>query len=209
MVAETLNLSQLEGYATGGTVHLIINNQIGFTTMPSGARSTVYSTDVARMVQAPIFHVNGDDPEAATRVARLAFEFRQEFKKDVVIDMVCYRRHGHNEGDDPGYTQPILYRKIKDQPSVAVLYGNQLAREKVIGKGEVEVLRKQEADRLAEQFDSAKGKAAVPESEESFGDDQAVPFPAPPSTAVPMERAGASGRRQRRIPARASPFIPS
>ena len=187
VVAETLNLSQLEGYATGGTVHLIIDNQIGFTTMPTGARSTTYSTDVARIVQSPIFHVNGDDPEAATRVARLAFQFRQQFKKDVVIDMVCYRRHGHNEGDDPGYTQPILYRKIKDQPSVAVLYGNQLVREKVLAKGDVEMLRKQQADLLAEQFDSAKGKAPVAELEEEFGDDQSVPFPVPPSTSASME----------------------
>jgi 2-oxoglutarate dehydrogenase E1 component len=188
VVAETLNLSQLDGYSTGGTVHLIINNQIGFTTLPSGSRSTVYSTDVARMVQAPIFHVNGDDPEAATRVARLAFEFRQEFKKDVVIDMVCYRRHGHNEGDDPGYTQPILYRKIKDHPSVAVLYGRQLEREKSVAKGAVDTLRKQQVDLLAKEFDLAKGKVhANSHEEEGFGSDQAVPFPFPPTSAAPLE----------------------
>ena len=132
VVAETLNLSQLEGYTTGGTIHLVINNQIGFTTLPDEARSTPYSTDVARMVQAPIFHVNGDDPEACVRVAQMAFDYRQEFKKDVVIDMFCYRRHGHNEADDPSYTQPLLYRKIKDHPSVAALYGERLVREEVV-----------------------------------------------------------------------------
>src|SRR5690242_9293601 len=142
VVTETLNLSQLEGYSTGGTIHLIINNQIGFTTLPDESRSTPYSTDVARGVQAPIFHVNGDDPEAAIRVVQIAFDYRQKFKKDVVIDMFCYRRHGHNEGDDPSYTQPILYRKIKEHPSVAVLYSDRLVREGMIANDEVDAMRK-------------------------------------------------------------------
>jgi 2-oxoglutarate dehydrogenase E1 component len=188
VVAETLNLSQLDGYATGGTIHLIVNNQIGFTTMPSGARSSTYSTDVARMVQAPIFHVNGDDPEAATRVARMAFEYRREFQKDVVVDMVCYRRHGHNEADDPGYTQPILYRKIKDHPSVTALYSSRLIREKDIARGDVESMRKAVADRLARAFDAAKGQAVPDVPEEESGSEPAFPFTVPARSAVPLDK---------------------
>jgi 2-oxoglutarate decarboxylase len=159
VVAETLNLSQLDGYATGGTIHLIINNQIGFTTLPDEARSTPYSTDVARGVQAPIFHLNGDDPDAAVRVVEIAFDYRQEFKKDVVIDMICYRRHGHNEGDDPSYTQPILYRKIKDHPSVGTLYAERLVREGVLSAEEVQALRKAAAQRFNEAYDAAQAGA--------------------------------------------------
>ncbi|WP_370893961.1 multifunctional oxoglutarate decarboxylase/oxoglutarate dehydrogenase thiamine pyrophosphate-binding subunit/dihydrolipoyllysine-residue succinyltransferase subunit [Janibacter sp. GXQ6167] len=132
VVAETLQQSQLRGYRTGGTVHLIINNQVGFTTAPSSSRSSVYSTDVARMIQAPIFHVNGDDPEACVRVAELAYEFRQAFHKDVVIDMVCYRRRGHNEGDDPSMTQPLMYKLIEGKRSVRKLY-----TESLIGRGDI------------------------------------------------------------------------
>jgi multifunctional 2-oxoglutarate metabolism enzyme len=156
VVAETLNLSQLEGYTTGGTIHLVINNQIGFTTGPSEARSTPYSTDVARMVQAPIFHVNGDDPEACLRVAQLAFDYRQAFKKDVVIDMFCYRRHGHNEADDPSYTQPIMYRKIKAHQPVSRLYTERLERDKIVTGAEAERIRKDYLAMLAEAYDVAQ-----------------------------------------------------
>jgi 2-oxoglutarate dehydrogenase E1 component len=140
VVAETLNLSQLRGYRTGGTIHVVVNNQVGFTTSPSSSRSSLYSTDVARMVQAPIFHVNGDDPEACMRVAQLAFEYRQAFNKDVLIDLVCYRRRGHNEGDDPSYTQPLMYDLIEKKRSVRKLY-----TEALIGRGDITVEEAEQA----------------------------------------------------------------
>ncbi len=140
VVAETLNLSQLRGYRTGGTIHVIVNNQVGFTTSPAASRSSFYCTDVARMIQAPIFHVNGDDPEACVRVAKLAFEYRQEFKKDVVIDMVCYRRRGHNEGDDPSMTQPLMYNLIEGKRSVRKIY-----TESLIGRGDISVEEAEQA----------------------------------------------------------------
>jgi 2-oxoglutarate decarboxylase len=156
VVAETLNLSQLEGYRTGGTVHLVINNQIGFTTLPRDSRSTQYATDVARMVEAPIFHVNGDDPEAAIRSVQLAFDYREQFKRDVVIDLICYRRNGHNETDDPAYTQPVMYRKIQQTASVAVQYGEKLVAEKLVSAGDVQASRKKASDRLNAAFDANK-----------------------------------------------------
>jgi 2-oxoglutarate dehydrogenase E1 component len=132
VVVETLQMSQLRGYRTGGTVHLVINNQVGFTTPPESARSSVYSTDVAKTIQAPIFHVNGDDPEAVARVAELAFAYRQEFHRDVVIDLICYRRRGHNEGDDPSMTQPMMYNLIEAKRSVRTLY-----TEALVGRGDI------------------------------------------------------------------------
>jgi 2-oxoglutarate dehydrogenase E1 component len=126
IVAETLNMSQLHGYGTGGTVHVVVNNQIGFTTLPEDARSSMYATDIAKMIEVPIFHVNGDDPLAVDFVTEMAFDFRQEFGRDVVIDMYCYRRYGHNEGDEPSFTQPDLYAKIQKRPPVAQIFKKEL-----------------------------------------------------------------------------------
>ncbi len=151
VVAETLNLSQLKGYRTGGTVHIVINNQIGFTTGPVDQRSSPYATDVARGVQAPIFHVNGDHPEDAVRVIRLALAFRQTFKRDVVVDLVCYRRWGHNEADDPSYTHPLLYAKIKSHRSTRKLYTEQLLR-----RGDIDV---EAAEESLESFHALLTKA--------------------------------------------------
>jgi 2-oxoglutarate decarboxylase len=137
IVAETLNLSQLRGYSTGGTIHIIINNQIGFTTSPVDARSTVYASDVAKMVQAPIFHVNGDDPEATLLCAQFAYEYRMKFHKDVVIDVYSYRRLGHNESDEPAFTQPVLYKAIRNHPSVRTIYQNKLMAGNVVNSDDV------------------------------------------------------------------------
>ncbi|MFJ9947987.1 multifunctional oxoglutarate decarboxylase/oxoglutarate dehydrogenase thiamine pyrophosphate-binding subunit/dihydrolipoyllysine-residue succinyltransferase subunit [Kitasatospora sp. NPDC091207] len=144
VVAETLNMSQLRGYRTGGTVHVVVNNQVGFTAAPASSRSSMYCTDVARMIEAPIFHVNGDDPEAVVRVARLAFEFRQAFHKDVVIDLICYRRRGHNEADNPSFTQPLMYDLIDKKRSVRKLY-----TEGLIGRGDITM---EEAEQALQDF---------------------------------------------------------
>lgn len=161
IVAETLNLSQLSGYRTGGTVHIIVNNQIGFTTTPEDARSTVYATDVAKMIQAPIFHVNGDDPEASLWAAKLAFEFSRRFKKDVVIDLFGYRRHGHNEGDEPGFTQPLLYEKIKTHPSVKKIYADKLINNNVVSEQDVLKIEEEFNQQLNAALEKIKKKSVV------------------------------------------------
>ncbi|MBK5221857.1 MAG: multifunctional oxoglutarate decarboxylase/oxoglutarate dehydrogenase thiamine pyrophosphate-binding subunit/dihydrolipoyllysine-residue succinyltransferase subunit [Acidimicrobiia bacterium] len=162
VVAETLNLSMIKGYRVGGTIHVIINNQLGFTTAPDSARSSEYPTDVAKMVQAPIFHVNGDDPEACVRVARLAFQYRQRFDKDVVIDMFCYRRFGHNEGDDPSYTQPQMYAKIDSRRSVRKLYTEALVKRGDISLEEAEQALDDYRARLQEALDETRQAATAP-----------------------------------------------
>src|SRR5436309_8035204 len=180
VVAETLNLSQLRGYRTGGTVHVVVNNQVGFTTAPEYSRSSVYATDAARMIQAPIFHVNGDDPEAVVRVGRLAFEYRQAFGKDVVIDLICYRRRGHNEADNPSFTQPRMYDLIDAKRSTRKLY-----TEALIGRGDISMEEAEQALRdyqqhLERAFTETREAARRP------ADPGAVVRPAP-ATPAPID----------------------
>jgi 2-oxoglutarate dehydrogenase E1 component len=156
VVPETMLLSQLKGYATGGTIHIIINNQIGFTTAPQYSRSGPYSSDVAKGFQAPVFHVNADDPEAVVHIARIATEFRQEFKGDVVIDMVCYRRHGHNESDEPAFTQPLMYRKIASHPTTRQIYVRKLVAEGTVSEDEADGIVSSFQQRLETDFEAAK-----------------------------------------------------
>jgi len=155
LVAECFDLSQLRGYRTGGTVHFIVNNQIGFTTSPSYSRSSPYPSDVAKVVQAPIFHVNGDDPEAVVHVARLAMEYRQEFKRDVVIDMFCYRRFGHNEADEPSFTQPKMYKAIAKHPTTREIYAQKLVDNGTVTASEVEAMDSDFRTRLENDFEAA------------------------------------------------------
>ena len=172
VVAETLNLSLLRGYRTGGTVHIIVNNQVGFTTAPQYSRSTVYATDVARMIQAPIFHVNGDDPEAVVRIARMAFAYRQAFKKDVVIDMVCYRKRGHNETDNPSFTQPLMYDIIEAKRSTRKVY-----TEALIARGDITM---EEAEAALRDYQQHLERAFTETRD-------AADRPAEPGTVLPSE----------------------
>ncbi|MCA1222924.1 multifunctional oxoglutarate decarboxylase/oxoglutarate dehydrogenase thiamine pyrophosphate-binding subunit/dihydrolipoyllysine-residue succinyltransferase subunit, partial [Streptomyces sp. 8L] len=185
VVAETLNMSQLRGYRTGGTVHIVINNQVGFTAAPEASRSSMYATDVARMIEAPIIHVNGDDPEAVVRVARLAFEFRQAFNKDVVIDMICYRRRGHNEGDNPQFTNPQMYNLIDNKRSVRKLY-----TESLIGRGDITL---EEAEQALQDFQGqlekvfAEVREATSQPSEAVVPDAQAEFPVSVTTGVSQE----------------------
>ncbi len=190
VVVETLNLSQLDGYRTGGTIHIVINNRIGFTTSPVGARSSLYCTDVARTVQAPIFHVNGDSVDAVLRAMDLAFRFRQQFHKDVVIDLVCYRRHGHNEGDDPSLTQPVLYRRIEQQPSVRSVYAGRLAKEGAIGPEEGQQLYNE----IYHELDAKAAEPHEPPAPEPLVESQPLP------SAAPEERLVQVGAALTRLP---------
>jgi 2-oxoglutarate dehydrogenase E1 component len=155
-VAETLNLSGLPGYETGGTIHLIVNNQLGFTTSPEEGRSSVYSTDVAKMIQIPIFHVNGDDPDTVYNVLQIALDYRQRFHKDVVIDVIGFRRHGHNEGDEPSYTQPVMYKQVRAHPGVRDIYARRLVRDGVITEAAVQSLMEERTRRYENALLGAK-----------------------------------------------------
>jgi 2-oxoglutarate dehydrogenase E1 component len=197
VVSETLSLSLLKGYRTGGTIHIIVNNQVGFTTSPSSARSSTYSTDIAKMIQSPVFHVNGDDPEACVRVARIAFEYRQTFNKDVVIDMICYRRRGHNEGDEPSFTQPLMYKLIDAKRSTRKLY-----TEALIGRGDITVEEAEEVLRDYQQqlegvFTSVHN--TEPESDPSWRP-PVVPEPATVNTSVAEDQLRKIALTQSSIP---------
>ncbi|GAA3375496.1 multifunctional oxoglutarate decarboxylase/oxoglutarate dehydrogenase thiamine pyrophosphate-binding subunit/dihydrolipoyllysine-residue succinyltransferase subunit [Streptomyces sannanensis] len=178
VVAETLNMSQLRGYRTGGTVHIVINNQVGFTAAPASSRSSMYATDVARMIEAPIFHVNGDDPEAVVRVARLAFEFRQAFNKDVVIDLICYRRRGHNEADNPSFTQPLMYDLIDKKRSVRKLY-----TESLIGRGDITL---EEAEQALQDYQGQLEKVFTEVREATAEAPSELPVPTAPQDGFPV-----------------------
>ena len=191
VVAETLNMSQLQGYRIGGTIHLIVNNQIGFTTLPADARSTTYCTDVAKMIEAPVFHVNGDDPLAVRFCAELALEFRQTFKQDVVIDIFCYRRYGHNEADDPVSTQPTMYADINTHPSVGTQFQQRLIASGTISVEDAATLENEMQERLNKVLEVVKA-AEKDQSINSFTGSTAVPQPpyshAPVDTAVAKEQ---------------------
>jgi 2-oxoglutarate dehydrogenase E1 component len=162
LVAETLNLSQLPGYKVGGTIHVVVNNQIGFTTAPVDGRSTRYCTDVAKMIEVPIFHVNGEDPEAVVYVAELALDFRETFGQDVVIDMVCYRRHGHNEGDEPAFTQPLMYKKIRDRPGIKELYTEHLIMTGDLSTDEAETIAETFREKMQAVYDEVHNVEVAP-----------------------------------------------
>ena len=187
IVAETMNLSQVPGYSTGGTVHIVVNNQVGFTTNPEDGRSSTYCTDIALAFGAPVFHVNGDDPEACVRATQIAYDYRQRFHKDVVIDMVCYRKYGHNEADDPSYTQPAMYRKIRAQKPVTELYAARLAEDGLVAADEVQQLREAQRQRLYSVYDEAQRSKQQYETQE---------LSTIPAAALPMDRPSGSPPRE-------------
>ncbi len=204
LVAETLDLSDLKGYRVGGTIHFVINNQIGFTTSPTFSRSGPYCSEVAKLIQAPIFHANGDDPESVVHVARIATEFRQQFKKDVVIDMFCYRRHGHNESDEPAFTQPLMYKRIAKHPTTRKLYADRLVQEGTVSAAEADGMVNEFQARLESEFEVASSykpnkadwlEGAWSGMQIASGDDRRG------ETALPIETLREIGQALGRVPA--------
>jgi 2-oxoglutarate dehydrogenase E1 component len=199
MVAEVFNLSQLHGYRTGGTIHIVINNQIGFTTDPKAGRSSLYSTDVAKIVQVPIFHVNADDPEAAYRVLQIALDYRQEWHKDVVIDLIGFRRHGHQETDEPTYTQPLMYKRIEEHPGVRAIYAGHLVKGGVLSDQDVQQLEDRQHEAYEQALTAAKSKgekagASAAQHPGESGNVEAV------TTAVPAETLNQIGHAITTVP---------
>jgi 2-oxoglutarate dehydrogenase E1 component len=203
VVAETLNLSQVEGYRTGGTLHVVINNQIGYTTLPEHARSSRYSTDIAKMLMVPVFHVHGENPEAVVHAMRLAVDYRWEFGKDVVIDLVCFRRYGHNEGDEPYFTQPLMYDRIRGRSPLEKIYAERLMDEKVVTASEIEPLAAEMRQRLEADYEAIHGSVCVfPEHNfyENWRDYSGIYSPVTLETAVGRDRLLSLARSLNRVP---------
>jgi len=203
VVAETLNMSQLDGYRTGGTIHIVVNNQIGYTTLPEHARSTRYSTDIAKMLMVPVFHVHGENPEAVVHAARLAAAYRWEFGKDVVIDLVCFRRYGHNEGDEPYFTQPLMYERIRERPSLDRIYAGELIDRGVIGQPEIERIAGEYRSRLTADYDAIHGSVCVfPEHRfyENWSAYSGAYSPVTLETGIPREKLAVLARSLNRVP---------
>ena len=205
VVQETLNLSELRGYRTGGTLHVVINNQVGFTTEPNDGRSTTYATDIAKMLQVPIFHVNGEDPEAVAQVVSLAMDFRKEFHRDVVIDLYAFRRWGHNEGDEPRFTQPRMYNEIDARATVREQYLGQLLKLGKITSAEAEKIQKERTEKLESEFEATKHESFVPDTQtlaanwsEYFGGDEPT---GPTDTTMPIEKLTELLDKTTRLPA--------
>jgi len=191
VVAETLNMSQLEGYATGGTIHVIINNQIGYTTLPENARSSRYSTDIAKMLMVPVLHVHGENPEAVVHVMRLAADYRWKFAKDVVVDVVCFRRFGHNEGDEPYFTQPLMYERIRARPALDQVYAETLRDEQVVTPEAIEAMAAERRDQLNADYDAIHGSVCVfpePAFYDNWRDYSGAYSPVTLETSLPRDR---------------------
>ena len=203
VVAETLNMSQLDGYRTGGTIHIVVNNQIGYTTLPEHARSTRYSTDIAKMLMVPVLHVHGENPEAVVHAAQLAAAYRWEFGKDVVIDLVCFRRYGHNEGDEPYFTQPLMYERIRERPSLDRIYAGELIDRGVIGQPEIERIAGEYRSRLTADYDAIHGSVCVfPEHRfyENWSAYSGAYSPVTLETGIPREKLVALARSLNHVP---------